>query len=95
MSMREILLANDFADNGLCPVCGGVGWLYTKIIGGKQATIKVKLTQDALRAGLEQKKFMELGTAVLQFNGSKTLINQHVNLQTVLNIQGLAKNITA
>lgn len=83
--MREILLNNGFTDNGSCSRCGGRAWLFTKVVNGKVAELKLFLDKFG----------KDMSKARLKYKGQNTFIDTAMgaDLQIVLNTQGLAATV--
>lgn len=95
MSLRETLLANDFTDNGQCHICGGTAWLYTKVVNRSQCTVKVRLTQAAMRLPLNERKFHESGTGTFKYKTYTIPLTHMTDLQKILENYGCAKTVSA
>jgi hypothetical protein len=91
--MKEILLSNGFKDEGLCPVCSGQAWKYTKLIGRTFAEVKVYGRYENTMQG---RSFKERGDAMISINRtSKTKVTAVEYLQSTLDYLKLNETATA
>jgi hypothetical protein len=60
-TIREILLKNGFADAGICRVCNGTAWKYTKVVNAKICEVKSRI--------LRNEQTQEVGKGTLRYGG--------------------------
>lgn len=85
--MKEILLANGFHDAGICSVCGGQAWKYTKQVNNRYVEVKVYGHYENTVRG---RTWKERGDAMIIIGGSKTRVMKTEYLQNTLNSLNLA-----
>lgn len=91
MTYKEQLIAEGWTDAGLCAVCGGQAWKYTKLINGRFYEIKVKGTFVNSRSGREYK---EKGDATIKVGNSLTKVTSPEYLMTVFEALKIKKQET-